>query len=438
VTTRFTVIGPLASAKGLIRNVRTIDARRFIWGGVVAAAVLVGCHGSSGYSLTPSPNDVKAVQTPLNGGGYRVLYSFRGKHGASPYGNLSALNGTLYGTTSHGGTYDAGTFFEISASGKESVLRSFYGTRGALPLAGLINVNGRLYGTTELGGTGEGCSGDRCGTVFSITVSGKETVLHNFGRGADGSEPVTPLVVVKGTLYGTTAAGGVRGLGTVFAITPTGTETVLHSFGSAGDGFRPLAGLTDVNGVLYGTTALGGANSCAGSPPLGCGTVFSITTSGKETVIHSFSGDDGSDPWGGLVYIKDTLYGTTSLGGAHCAGSGGCGTVFAMTLSGKETLLHSFAGADGAQPDAGLTNVNGTLYGTTTVGGGGGSACDYPGCGTIFSITTSGKETVLHNFGNYGDGINPFQGLLNVKGSLYGMTPYGGLHGFGTVFTLKQ
>jgi uncharacterized repeat protein (TIGR03803 family) len=223
----------------------------------------------------------------------------------------------------------------------------------------------------------------------------------------------------------------------VFSITPSGKETVLHSFGIGSDGKLPEAGLIALNGTLYGTTVQGGASSCAS---IGCGTVFSIATSGKEKVLHSFSGSDGAYPQGGLTDVNGTLYGTTSDGGAHgsACGSTPCGTVFSITKSGKETVLHSFSGPDGAYPWAGLTNVNGTLYGTTVDGGAGGSNCSYAGgCGTVFSITTSGKEMVLHNFGNFGDGAYPFADLVNVNGTLYGTTPYAGRYGFGTLFSLK-
>ncbi len=87
---------------------------------------------------------------------------------------------------------------------------------------------------------------------------------------------------MNGTLYGTTARHGAHGVGTVFAITPSGKETVRYSFGTnSGDGTSPFAGLVDVNRTLYGTTASGGTKCCSGSS--GCGTVFAVTTSGKET-----------------------------------------------------------------------------------------------------------------------------------------------------------
>jgi uncharacterized repeat protein (TIGR03803 family) len=374
------------------------------------------------------------------GAAYHVLYTFRGRHGSGPYAGLIDVNGALYGITAYGGTYGGGTLFKMTTSGKETVLNSFFGVHGALPSGGLIDVNGRLYGTTELGGRGGDCSGDRCGTVFSITTSGKEAVLHDFGGSPDGAEPEGALIDVKGTFYGTTLAGGAYDEGTVFSITRSGKESVLHSFvGGAGDGFDPRSGLVNVNGALYGTTQFGGAHTCGG-PSISCGAVFSITTSGKETVVHSFSGTDGEAPTAGLIDVDGMLYGTTDNGGSGGCGGSGCGTVFSMTTSGKESVIHSFSGGDGAQPWAGLIDVNGTLYGTTVTGGSAGSGCAYVsiGCGTVFSITTSGKETVLHSFGNYGDGIYPYAGLLNVKGTLYGTTPYTVVSRGGIVFSLKR
>jgi len=271
-----------------------------------------------------------AVFAIATSGKETVLYSFGGSgDGKNPYAGLINVKGTLYGTTYYGGANGDGTVFAITTSGTETMLYSFDGKTGANPDAGLINVKGTLYGTTENGGTTYCEGSEYCGTVFAITRSGKETVLHNFGGSGDGTYPEAALINVKGTFYGTTMGGGVNcsasyGCGTVFAITPSGKETVLHSFGGSGDGSYPRAGLINVKGTLYGTTFIGGAN--------GSGTVFSITSSGKETVLHSFAGGtDGAQPLAGLVDFKGTLYGTTSYGGAKCNGSTGCGTVFALT-----------------------------------------------------------------------------------------------------------
>lgn len=83
--------------------------------------------------------------------------------------------------------------------------------------ADLINVKGTLYGTTTQGG--EDCI-PGCGTVFSITTGGIENVLHTFGKGTDGAQPLTGMTFRGGSLVGTTYLGGVEGIGTVFSLTP--------------------------------------------------------------------------------------------------------------------------------------------------------------------------------------------------------------------------
>jgi uncharacterized repeat protein (TIGR03803 family) len=254
--------------------------------------------------------------------------------------------------------------------------------------------------------------------------------LHEFGNSAgDGTNPYAGLIVVKGTLYGTTMSGGANNLGTVFAITKTGEETVLHSFGASGDGSGPVAGLLDVNGTLYGTTTVGGANSS--------GTVFSITRGGKEKVLYSFpySAGGGNLPFAALIDVNGTLYGTTYQGGTVNCGAGGCGTVFSITTSGTEHLLYGFGERpnDGEYPQAGLLNVGGTLYGTTLQGG------RYQR-GTVFTISTAGKEHVLYSFGAAStDGTEPSCTLIYAEGALYGTTRYGpGPHNYGTVFSITK
>jgi uncharacterized repeat protein (TIGR03803 family) len=207
----------------------------------------------------------------------------------------------------------------------------------------------------------------------------------------------------------------------VFSLTTGGTEKRVHSFGKRADGSEPVGSLIDVAGVLYGATNGGGA--------YGNGTVFSITKSGAEKVLHSFNGTDGANPLAGLLNFNGTLYGTTAAGGTS-----GYGTVFSITTGGTEKVLHSFTfgkGGDGAAPNASLIEVHGTLYGTTE---GGGSVCY--ACGTVFSITTGGKEKILHTFGEGTDGSQPLATLNYKSGSLFGTTLNGGLYGRGTLFSL--
>jgi uncharacterized repeat protein (TIGR03803 family) len=322
-------------------------------------------------------------------------------------------------------------------TGAENIIYSFQGDSastgdGANPAAGLIDVNGVLYGTTAGGGV-YGLPGDNngLGTVFSVTLYGTETVLHRFGAQRDepdGRYPEAALIDADGTLYGTTQAGGSSGRGTVFSITQSGTEALLHTF-RGHDGEHPNAGLINVRGRLYGTTSGGGQ--------YGRGTAFSVTTSGSEKRLHSFGASgDGWGPGAGLVDINGTLYGTTHYQNNSLL----FGTVFALTQSGNETVLHSFEGGpkDGTFPAASLIEVNGRLYGTTLLGGA--HKCftrGNGGCGTVFSITPSGAERISHSFGAAGDGVEPAASLISINGTLYGTTAAGGTYDRGTIFSIN-
>jgi uncharacterized repeat protein (TIGR03803 family) len=393
----------------------------------VAIAACSQATELSHFQYTPNVGGVpERLESPV---AYSVLYSFHAPpDGIDPWAGLIDVNGTLYGTTEDGGPYGGafgdGTVFSITTGGTEQVLHSFgEGTDGIGPIADLIAIKDTLYGTTFYAGA------YGYGTVFSITTGGTEKVLHSFADGIDGAYPRACLIDVSGTLYGTTEDGGAYGHGTVFSITTGGTEKVLYSFRGRPDGASPYAGLIDVSGTLYGTTAGDGGH--------GHGTVFSITTGGREKVLYSFRGrPDGASPLAGLIDVSGALYGTTSQGGKYRCGRYGftCGTVFRIT-PGTEKVLHSFGkGTDGTDPYAGLINVSGTgtLYGTTSHGGAYGTAF---GDGTVYSITTGGTEKVLHSFANGTDGALPLAGLIDVSGTLYGTTLYGG-YDSGTVYSI--
>ena len=367
--------------------------------------------------------------TPAHGQTESVLYSFANSpDGANPRYVTPVLDskGNLYGTTNYGGAYGLGTVFELTPSGTETVLHIFNvdGTDGAYPEAGLLLYKGKLYGTTVEGGTD-----NIDGTVFELTHTTKgwnETILHSFGAIGDGSQPYCVLTVDSktGNLYGTTNVGGAYSHGTVFELTQSGAETVLWSFGNGTDGANPVAGVVRAaNGNIYGTTEYGGA--------YGYGTVFELTPSGTEKVLWSFgNGTDGAYPLARLVIYKGNLYGTTVDGGTYSDG-----TVFEVTLSGKETILHSFANndIDGFHPYAGLTVYQGNFYGTTASGGGTASAA-----GIVFEITPSGTTySILHTFVGNPDGGFPYGGVVFDKsGNHYGTTFDGGSNGYGTLFKM--
>jgi uncharacterized repeat protein (TIGR03803 family) len=373
-----------------------------------------------------------------------ILYSFTGANGDGYYPAAAVIMdsaGNFYGTTVFGGANGDGTVFKLSPSGVETILHSFTGTNGDGndPYGGLImDSAGALYGVTVFGGK------NNAGTVFRISPSGREKVVYAFGANAsDGASPNSALIMDSaGNLYGTTVGGGGTycslGCGTVFKLSRSRKETILYRFGNNNsDGVWPSASLImDSAGNLYGTTSKGGAN--------GEGTIFKLSPSGAETILYNFTGanGDGANPVAGVIMDSaGNLYGTTSNGGNNICDDG-CGTVFKLSPSGAETILHSFAGRDrfGASPEAGLImDSAGNLYGTTLNGGS--DSCSEIGCGTVFRLSSNGgAETILHRFtGTNGDGANPSAGvIMDNAGNLYGTTQGGGATGYGSVFKVSK
>jgi len=158
--------------------------------------------------------------------------------------------------------------------------------------------------------------------VSFASAEWKEKVLYSFQGGTDGATPAGGVVFDKaGNLYGATNSGGAFGYGTVYQITPQGRETVLYSFTGGADGASPGYGnlVRDSAGNLYGTTTSGGTANL--------GVVFKVDPTGAETVLHTFTGPDGKDPQGSVVLDPSgNLYGTTYAGGAY-----GGGVIFEIT-----------------------------------------------------------------------------------------------------------
>jgi len=345
---------------------------------------------------------------------FKVLHTFTGgKDGGSPVaGLIRDAQGNLYGTA-------ANVVFRLDKTGRETVLHNGFASMGTL----VRDATGNLYGTTYSGGS------SNLGTVFEVATSGHETVLHSFVGGTDGAGPAAGVILDRsGNLYGTTSLGGTHNAGTVFKLKKSGKEIVLHSFAGP-DGANPYASLIrDAKGNLYGTTEFGGhSNQCAGTQT-GCGVVFKLASTGRETVLYAFSGGaDGSRPQAGLVQDDNgNFYGTTVAGGTS-----GAGAVFKLDKARKETVLHSFTGPDGVEPSSQLVrDQKGNLYGTALDAG-------VSDTGTLFKVDETGAFSVLHYFDSTKDGyFLPAGLLLDAKGHLYGTTELGGRFGFGTVFRL--
>ncbi len=397
-----------------------------------------------GPSALPSGTSQAAI-APLSRG-FKTLHLFTGNPDGARPGGVQLAGSTLYGTTSAGGD-DYGTVFESTLSGKEHAIYSFQGgSDGIAPNGGLAVVKSTFYGTTYYGGSNSTCTyGTGCGVVYAVAADGKERVLHRFlaSDKTDGEHPDTPLVSIGANLYGATFTNYGKqcdgyGCGTVFEVTTEGKEHVIYHFKGGKDGCWPAA-LLAFKGTLYGATQSGGSGCSFNTG----GTIFSLTTAGKEAVLYRFEGPpDGESP-NSLILAGNTLYGTTVNGGNTGCLLGyerTCGIVFSMDLSGEESILYLFTGGkDGANP-SGVVWDGGSLYGTTTNGGYDRSGSS--GYGTIFTLGISGSEKVLYRFSK-SDGANPGS-LAASKSMLYGVATSGGKggsncgqSGCGTLFELS-
>lgn len=394
--------------------------------------LLLGMNSCGGGDGGPTTPPVTAQM--------QVLYSFGGSStdAMGPAGSgtlLQASDGNFYGVTCHGGiggglltttgkpysnSYTGnGTVFKVTPTGEETVLHLFAGGADSFcPQVLIQGSDGNFYGTT---------SGDfgTSGTVFQLTPEGVETILLSAGgptglvQGSDGNFYVL-----------SDAAGG--GGATVFKLTPEGVATVLSSFSGINPSGQILQGS---DGSLYGTDPFGGS--------FACGDVFKVTPEGVETTLHTFTVSDGCEPNGGLIQGSDgNIYGTTVGGGPPAdlnPPPETAGTAFMITPEGVLTTLYTFSSSScetggACSPSAGLTQASdGNFYGT----GAGGTNLG----GTAFQITPAGVLSVLWSFANSSGpttaGDAPSTNLVQGSdGNLYGATFEGGAYNRGYFFKL--
>ncbi|MEI9961365.1 MAG: choice-of-anchor tandem repeat GloVer-containing protein [Limisphaerales bacterium] len=196
----------------------------------------------------------------------------------TPEAGLALGNdGTLYGTTAHGGTNDYGTVFKLSTNGVFTSLFSFTGSNTSFEARSpvLQAKDGYLYGTTIFGGSNG--VGTGYGAIYKLKADGSSykelyvfgTVTNSFSYPSDGAFAYAGLIqATDGNFYSTTGYGGIAtngsvgvhgGYGTIYRITPDGDFTTLYSFDygeacvcSYGLPYARLVQAKDGN--FYGTT----------------------------------------------------------------------------------------------------------------------------------------------------------------------------------------
>lgn len=357
-----------------------------------------------------------------------TVYNFAGGKTSGQYPWYVTLvqgtSGALYGTTYAGGANGMGTVFSVTTSGTQTLLHSFKGgsSDGANPTGGLtLGTDGNFYGVTQQGGS------KSSGVVFKITPTGTITILHTLNGSTDGSFPWGPPIEGSdGNFYGTASGGGNKGSGVVYKVTSTGTYSVIYEF-DVTHGFGPIAPPTQgTDGFLYIPVSEGGAEFC--------GTVVQLSTAGVVNNYYSFPcGSGGAFPLGPLVQASNgDFYSTTQDGGTN-----GEGTTYQITTGMAVTILHNFGAVFGdcTYPGAGmLLATDGNYYGSASDGGGHGDGC-------LFNTSTSGTYTGLYSFNNTTNGtqMSPLAPPVQLtSGVLYGVTEFGGPSNDGTVYSLNM
>lgn len=210
------------------------------------------CGCGTVFELTP-PSQPGGMWTET------ILYSFQGgPDGTRPISQLIFDQaGNLYGTTYLGGGNGGGTVFELTPppmpgmAWTKSVLHRFVSASGICPEAGLTwGPSGTLFGTTSQGGSNRG------GTVFRLAPSdqGEWTYNNIYSFTEAAGSPAAPVRLNDvNTLYGTTA-NYVENSGSVFQISYAGdivSESVLYSPGPS------TGGVLLYGDALYATTQSG-------------------------------------------------------------------------------------------------------------------------------------------------------------------------------------
>jgi uncharacterized repeat protein (TIGR03803 family) len=260
-----------------------------------------------------------------------------------------------------------------------------------------------------------------------MTPSGALTTLLYFSQ-TNGAGPSGKLIQgLDGVLYGTAEVGGNIAGGVIYSITTNGVFSLLHSFGDGDNLFHPAGGLVQATDAwLYGITYMGG-NDLFPPSAIYPGGFFRIRTDGTSIEWGLF---DHSTylPNSAPVQGQDgVFYTTTGELGAY-----GYGSFVKLSTPTNFAILASFDGTNAAGAKSGLLHgKDGCFYGASFYGGTWEKGC-------VFKVTPGGTITVAASFDG-ANGANPHTELIEASdGNFYGTTWAGGSYDFGTVFNLSS
>jgi uncharacterized repeat protein (TIGR03803 family) len=366
------------------------------------------------FSLSALTVLALALSLPATAQTYKfgTLYSFKnnGLDPKTPSALIIDGSGNLYGASINGGSFDNGAVFKVSPKGALSLLYSFNGN-DSTDAASPINLLQDSAG--NLYGDTQYTARTYVGDLFKLTP------------GSDGSYAFTSLYFAPDSpsQMVLNSAGDIFWLNCGYDGGPTcdngtslneishGQNSVLYFFASTGF-YASGNYVMDNNGNIYGTQAGDGGETS-------WGLIYKWSPVSGYSVLHTFNGTDGSDPNALVQDSSGDFYGTASGGGTK-----GFGTVFKISPTGTFATLYNFCSkpscADGWYPLGSLTlDSKGNIFGVLNSG--------------VFKLIPGGGERLIYNSGSVfmGPGL-----VMDKAGSLYGTTLTGGTAGLGSVYKL--
>lgn len=298
---------------------------------------------------------------------YTLLHEFSGTDGNEVFNGLETDGSKLYGVAKFGGDNGDGVLFQIAKDGTGFSILHHFGSDAWAPHSAPVLVNGSLYGTTYHGG-----DSTWGGTLYKFPLpAGPFEIVYSFDSSV-GRHPTGRLIQIGDWLYGTASdlfqhSGG--HYGSLYRINITSnTFELLHRFNDATEGSHPYDHLYHDGGDLLIGTNMGQAFTAESM-----GTVYAYSLSHDTlTVLHDFEArpGTGSKPNGGLIANSDNsrLYGVAH--GSNDA-NGELGTLFAMDLDGSNfSVYHRFTEVlSGNIPMRSLCRLGDSYYGLSVFGG---------------------------------------------------------------------
>ncbi len=361
---------------------------------------------------------------------YNEIYNFTGESGSDARGAMQLYDGKLYGMTNVGGTNGLGVIYEWDlATNTYTKKHDMENSVGGNPHGSLTLVGNLFYGVTFTGGSSD------LGVIFEYNpATNSYTKKFDFDN-LKGANPVGKLSVYNGKLYGMTNAGGTNNKGVIYEYEPsTNTVTKKIDFTGTANGERPLASLTLFNNKFYGMTYGGGINESINTPNQGV--IFEWNPANNAFVKKLDLGYTLSAPLGSFTVVGNKLWATAT------GGLGGTGFIFEWNPANNALTFKHFNNENpfwnsaiceeynyepGDNPDNTLLLSGNKLLGTTS-----GNDGFYQGA--IFELDIDSLQITRKVHMQAADGSLPKGNLTRVGNKLFGCTYLGGNSHAGNIF----